>query len=81
MKKLLTLNELAETLGVKPATVYKWTHLGTIPYIKVGRLVRFREEDIERWLKSRTKKTVAMPTADLDRFLPPGIRRRSKAAT
>jgi excisionase family DNA binding protein len=53
MDKLLTIDELAEVLTVKKSTIYQWVHLGLIPHIKVGRLLRFREEDIQKWLISR----------------------------
>jgi len=56
MEKLLTVDELAEVLSVKKSTIYQWRHLGLIPYIKVGRFVRFREKDIQRWLSSRAVK-------------------------
>jgi len=56
MEKLLTVDELAQVLLVKKSTIYQWRHLGLIPYIKVGRLVRFREKDIQKWLSSRTVK-------------------------
>ena len=56
MEKLLTVDELAQVLLVKKSTIYQWRHLGLIPYIKVGRFVRFREKDIQKWLSSRAVK-------------------------
>ncbi len=56
MEKLLTIDELAKVLSVKKSTIYQWVHLGLIPHIKVGRLLRFREEDIQKWLISRQVK-------------------------
>ncbi len=53
MKKLLTIDELAEVLSVKKSTIYQWVHLGLIPHIKVGRLLRFKEGNIQKWLTSR----------------------------
>ncbi len=53
MQKLLTIDELAEVLSAKKSTIYQWVHLGLIPHIKVGRLLRFREGDIEKWLSSK----------------------------
>jgi len=53
MDKLLTIDELAEVLTVKKSTIYQWVHLGLIPHIKVGRLLRFKEESIQKWLISR----------------------------
>lgn len=53
MEKLLTIDELAKALKVKKSTIYQWVHLGLIPYIKVGRLLRFKEGNIQKWLISR----------------------------
>lgn len=54
MEKLLTPQQVAEMLGVKLTTIYKWSHLEQIPHIKVGRLLRFRSEMIENWLTENT---------------------------
>ncbi len=53
MEKLLTIDELAEVLTVKKSTIYQWVHLGLIPHIKVGRLLRFKEGGIKKWLASK----------------------------
>jgi len=54
--KLLTRNEAAELLGVKPQTLATWHITGryNLPLVKVGRSVRYRLADLERWLESRT---------------------------
>lgn len=52
---LLTIKELAEELKVTPSTLYAWVAQGKIPCVKLHRLVRFRREDIERWLASLKK--------------------------
>jgi len=54
MDKLLTVEEIAEYLSLKPSTIYQWTHQGFIPHVKVGNRVRFRINHIEKWLESRT---------------------------
>ena len=51
--KLLDISQLSETINIKKKTIYDWTHKGLIPYVKVGRLLRFDLNDIERWLKSK----------------------------
>ncbi|MEW6410929.1 MAG: helix-turn-helix domain-containing protein [Candidatus Zixiibacteriota bacterium] len=55
-ERLLTPQEVADYLNVKKSTIYGWTHEEKIPHLKLGNLVRFRKEDIERWLKTRTRK-------------------------
>jgi excisionase family DNA binding protein len=42
MNKLLTTDEVANLLSVKPATIRKWVHLQEIPVVRLGRAVRFK---------------------------------------
>jgi excisionase family DNA binding protein len=45
---LLTVDEVAERLGVASRTVWRWIDDGTLPAYRLGaRLVRVREEDVE----------------------------------
>jgi excisionase family DNA binding protein len=55
MDRLYTPEEMSELLGVKLSTIYQWTHIGYIPHFKLGRFVRFRERDVDRWLESRLR--------------------------
>ncbi|MBW2044328.1 MAG: helix-turn-helix domain-containing protein [Deltaproteobacteria bacterium] len=50
-KRFLSIQELAEYLGVKKNTLYSWVNMRKIPYTKVGRLVRFEKQKIDEWLK------------------------------
>jgi len=53
---LLTPFEAAAYIGVSENTLSVWRCVGryAIPFIKVGRLVRYRRSDLEAWLESRT---------------------------
>ena len=53
MQKLLTVEEIAEYLQVKPSTIYQWTHQGFIPHVKLGNRVRFRLSQVDRWIERR----------------------------
>jgi len=55
MTKLLTPDETAERLGVLTNTLDVWrcTRRYDLPYVKVGRLVRYREIDVEAFIESR----------------------------
>ena len=55
MSQLMTPQQIAEMLQVKPSTIYQWVHEGFIPHVKVGRLLRFRECDLMAWLEKRAK--------------------------
>ena len=51
MTKLLSPQELSEVLSISIETVYAWTSQKRIPYIKMGRLVRFNADEVNRWLE------------------------------
>jgi excisionase family DNA binding protein len=54
--QLLNPAAAAEFLGVSVDTLSVWRSVGrySIPYLKVGRLVKYRRADLEMWLQSRT---------------------------
>lgn len=49
--------EVAELLGVRPQTLTAWRHRGAqeLPYVKVGRLVRYKAADVERFVNPTTQ--------------------------
>lgn len=50
----LTVEDLAERLGVPAATIYRWRTNGTgPPGLRVGRHLRFRIADVEEWERAR----------------------------
>ncbi|MFA5093476.1 MAG: helix-turn-helix domain-containing protein [Candidatus Omnitrophota bacterium] len=53
-KQYLSPQELALMLGVSITTIYGWTSDRTIPFLKIGRLVRFEGLKIASWLKQKS---------------------------
>jgi len=53
---LLTTEQVAQVLGVKPATLQNWRTLGRhdLPFVRVGRLPRYRTGDLADWIAGRT---------------------------
>ena len=51
MKRLLTFDETRELLGIKPSTSYGWVNMRKIRHIKLGRLLKFRQDDIEDFIE------------------------------
>ena len=53
---LLTRSEAAKYMGITPGTLAVWAceKRYPLPYIKVGRAVRYRQTDLDQWLTSRT---------------------------
>jgi PTS system nitrogen regulatory IIA component len=47
---LLDIRQVAAYLQINEATAYNWAQKGKLPGIKLGRVWRFRREDIETWL-------------------------------
>jgi len=47
-----SVDEIAVHLGIKRDTVYKWVSERNMPGHKIGRLWKFRKEEIDRWVKS-----------------------------
>lgn len=54
-KQLLDTTETSAFLGISKNTLYEWVLQNKVPHIKVGRLVKFRRDDLEEWLKKRTR--------------------------
>jgi excisionase family DNA binding protein len=54
--ELLDTKQAAEYIGAQAHTLEIWrtTRRHKIPFIKVGRLVRYRRADLDAWLATRT---------------------------
>lgn len=49
--RLVTAAELADMLGMSPATIIDWAAAGKVPSFKIGHAVRFRESEVLDWLE------------------------------
>jgi len=48
----LSMNEIAAYLGIKRDTVYKWISEKQMPAHRMGRLWKFRKEEVDEWVKT-----------------------------
>ncbi|MBT7822416.1 MAG: helix-turn-helix domain-containing protein [Candidatus Marinimicrobia bacterium] len=48
----LSVDDIAAYLGIKRETLYKWLAEKDIPAHKVGRLWKFRKEEIDQWVRT-----------------------------
>lgn len=58
---LLTVEEMASFLKVSPKTIYDWVPKSEIPFIKVGRLVRFSSREVLEHFLRRTEERRPKP--------------------
>ncbi len=58
-KHLLSREEAAKFLGIKPETLNAWSHHKryNLPYVKVGRCVRYKYSDLLEFIEKRTQKS------------------------
>jgi len=56
-RNLMDTLALSVRLNVPTATLIKWRSTGevTIPFIKIGRAVRYHPKDVEQWLEENTQ--------------------------
>jgi excisionase family DNA binding protein len=59
---LLNVTEVSDWLQVKQSTLYAWAEQGTIPHVKLGRLLRFDPDEIEAWLQAHRREGTPEPT-------------------
>jgi excisionase family DNA binding protein len=56
-RTLLTTEDVASYLRVPRSTLYGWRYRGGGPSaIRVGRHLRYRSTEVERWLDAQTRK-------------------------
>ena len=52
-KQLVTVKELAQILRVKPSWIYEQTRLNAIPFIRIGKYVRFYPDQVLRFFEEK----------------------------
>lgn len=54
MQAMMDRKQAAEYLGVAPGTLANWqcSKFRRIPHVKIGRAVKYRLTDLERWIES-----------------------------
>ena len=53
MEKLLfDIKQISNYLSIKEKTIYEKVESGEIPHYKIGRLLRFKKEEIDKWLET-----------------------------
>ena len=52
----LTPNEISKILRIHPFTVTRLAREGKLPAFKVGGIWRFRKDQFEQWVKTKTRR-------------------------
>jgi len=50
---IMTLEEVAAYLRVKPQTIYTWAQEGKIPAAKLGKEWRFKKSMVDKWFNEQ----------------------------
>jgi excisionase family DNA binding protein len=50
-EQMLTTEEVAHWLQVPVRTIQRWAREGSIPYLRVGRQLRFERAEVRQWMK------------------------------
>jgi len=64
MRRLIPIQQAADYTGLSIHTLYAMVSQRRIPYVKVGRLVRFNEELLDKWIRQQT--VMPMPPRSID---------------
>ena len=49
-ERWLSVVEIAEHLGVSKETIYRWLEKGKIPAHRVGKLWKFKTNEVDEWI-------------------------------
>ena len=52
MNEYLTIKEVMDFLKVSRSTIYNWKNSGKLRFYKIGKLVRIKREELERFIES-----------------------------
>ena len=58
-KEFLNIGELSDFLGVKKSTIYSLVENKALPHYRIGRLIRFKRDDLNVWLESHRKERIS----------------------
>jgi len=86
LKEFLTINELSEYLSIKTSTLYSMVESCEITHYRVGRLIRFKKQDIDAWMERHRReeidthkkargilKAISRPVTDIDSMIKKSI--------
>lgn len=64
----VAIGKISNHLGIKEKTLYAMVSAGDIPHYRIGRLIRFKKDEIDAWMETR-KVTKLNPDEMTDKIL------------
>ena len=58
---IMSVQELADYLKVKPSWIYKQVQFKSIPFFYAGRYPRFKRKEIEAWIQEHSTPSTCPP--------------------
>ena len=59
VKQLIGIDELSQRLSIAKGTLYNWVYLRRIPFVKVGRALRFDVDEVIQSMPHYSKMDLA----------------------
>lgn len=53
LSEYLKIEDISAYLNIKSKTLYAMVESGNIPHYRIGRLIRFKREDVDSWMKAK----------------------------
>ena len=53
-ERLLSVDDICKYLGIGKDTIYKWIETKELPAYRLGRLWKFKKEEVDMWLKKNS---------------------------
>ena len=54
----LTIDQLSQYLNVKKSTLYFQVESGELPHYRIGRLIRFKQGDVDAWMEKHRREGI-----------------------
>ncbi|MCL5808098.1 MAG: helix-turn-helix domain-containing protein [Deltaproteobacteria bacterium] len=53
VNEYLKIDDISAYLNIKTKTLYAMVESGDIPHYRIGRLIRFKREDVDLWMEAK----------------------------
>ena len=57
-KRFFNVREISIYLGMSVPTIYRYAEEKKVPYFKIGKVLRFDVQEIERWMRAFKKEPI-----------------------